>query len=256
MTQLEKYYNKFNEEHRLGTRHGQVEFLTTLKFIRSHIQEGQKITLLDLGAGTGRYSVEFAREGHNVTAVELVPRNLKAIEDKHENINCWPGDARDLHFLPDGKFDITLVFGPLYHLHTDQDKVQVLKEARRVTKKGGLIFVAYVMNEYSILQYCFGEGKILECEEKGQITEDFHTVDSENELYSYVRLEDIDRIRQKAGMERVQIFAADGPSDYMRPRLNAMSDQEFQKFIEYHWATCLRPELLGASSHLVDVLKN
>ena len=30
MTELEKYYNKFNEEKRLGSRHGQVEFTTSM----------------------------------------------------------------------------------------------------------------------------------------------------------------------------------------------------------------------------------
>ena len=37
MTELEKYYNKFNEEKRLGSRHGQVEFTTSMKYIHEYL---------------------------------------------------------------------------------------------------------------------------------------------------------------------------------------------------------------------------
>ena len=33
MNNIEKYYNKFNEEKRLNTRHGQVEYRVTMKYI-------------------------------------------------------------------------------------------------------------------------------------------------------------------------------------------------------------------------------
>ncbi|MBP5747783.1 MAG: methyltransferase domain-containing protein [Treponema sp.] len=256
MTALEKYYNKFNEDHRLTTRHGLVEFTTSLKYIHDFIPEGCHINILDVGAGTGRYSVALANEGHNVTAVELVPRNLAVLESKHANVNCWPGNAMDLHFLPDAKFDITLLFGPLYHLHTQEEQLKAFAQARRVTKKGGIIFAAYVMNEYSIISYCFKKNKIKECVQNGELTADFHTVSSPDQLYTYFRLEDIDALNKKAGFERIKIIAADGPSDYMRQTLNAMDEEEFALFLKYHLSTCERPELLGASSHTVDILRN
>ena len=256
MTALEKYYNKFNEDHRLTTRHGLVEFTTSLKYIHDFIPKGSHVNILDLGAGTGRYSVALAEEGHNVTAVELVPRNLAVLESKHANVNCWPGNAMDLHFLPDAKFDITLLFGPLYHLHTEEEMLKAFAQARRVTKKGGIIFAAYVMNEYSIISYCFKKNKIKECLQNGELTLDFHTVSSPDQLYSYFRLEDIDALNKKSGLERIKIIAADGPADYMRQTLNAMDEEEFELFLKYHLSTCERPELLGASSHTVDILRN
>lgn len=264
MTALEKYYNKFNEEHRLETRHGIVEFTTSMKYIHECIQkcmderkyERKDVKILDIGAGTGRYSVALSKEGHAVTAVELVPRNLAVLEAKHSAVNCWPGDARDLHFLADETFDITLIFGPLYHLHTQKDMLTAIAEARRVTKKGGFILAAYVMNEYSILTYCFKQNHIKEALQQNKITADFHTVASEDELYTYLRLEDIEELNKLSGLKREKIIAADGPADYMRRELNAMDEETFSLFIDYHLATCERPELLGASSHLVDILKN
>lgn len=262
MTLLEKYYNKFKEDHRLTTRHGIVEFTVSMKYIhdcltslRGAERRSNLIKIADIGAGTGRYSVALAREGYDVTAVELVEHNLDILRAKHENVKTWQGNALDLHFLPDETFDLTLVFGPMYHLHTEEEKLLALSEAKRITKRGGFILVAYVMNEYAVLTYCFREGKIKEVLEKGGLSEDFHTLTSaEKDLYSYARLEDINHLDEKSGLKRVKIFAPDGAADYLRREINALSDEDFQRFIEYQLAVCERPELLGASSHTVDVL--
>lgn len=256
MTPIEKYYNSFKEDHRLHTRHGLVEFRTTMSFIEDFIPEGKDVKILDLGAGTGRYSVELCHKGYSVTAVELVKHNLEILRSKHENINTWQGDARNISFLDDDKFDVTLVFGPMYHLHTKEDRLKVLEEAKRVTKKDGYIFVAYIMNEYAVLTYCFKEGNIKKCMEEKSLTEDFHTVSSENDLYSYVRLEDMNELNALASLKRIKVFAPDGASDYMRRELNAMDEETFEYFLKYNYSICQRQDLIGASSHTVDILQN
>lgn len=256
MNALETYYNKFNEEHRLTTRHGIVEFTVTLKYIHECIGDRKSLSILDLGAGTGRYSVALAQEGHSVTAVELVEKNRKAIEAKHQSgVHIWPGNALDLSFLPEDSFDIALIFGPMYHLHTKEERLRVFEQVKRVTKKGGHILIAYVMNEYSIIEYCFKKGKIASLLKDKSVTEDFHTVSCEKDLYSYLRLEDIDELNRESKLERIKIIAADGPSDYMRRELNAMDEETFKIFIDYQLATAERTDLLGASSHTVDILK-
>ena len=136
------------------------------------------------------------------------------------------------------------------------EQLKVFSEVKQVTKKNGYILVAYVMNEYSIIEYCFKKNKIRECIQNKSISEDFHTISDEKELYSYLRIEDLDSLNKKADLERVKIIAADGASDYIRRELNALDEDEFNFFIQYHLANCERPELLGASSHLVDILVN
>jgi len=260
MTKLEQYYNKFHEEHRLQTRHGLVEFTTSLTYIHKALNEiadgraPSQIKLLDIGAGTGRYSVALSKEGYDVTAVELVKHNLEILRAKHENVKTWQGDARKLSFLDDNTFDVTLLFGPMYHLHGEEKKLQALSEAKRVTKSGGIILVAYVMNEYSILSYCFKEHKMEEVMNKNGVTQDFHTICTEEDLYDYVRLDDINLLNQKAGLNRKIIISADGAADYMRRELNEMSEIEFQQFLKFQLAICERQELVGAGSHTVDIL--
>lgn len=255
MTELEKYYNKFNEEKRLGRRHGKVEFITSMKYIHKYLEGMSGAKILDVGAGTGRYSVALAEEGYDVTAVELVKYNLGILKAKKSSVKAYQGNALTLSRFSDNTFDMTLLFGPMYHLYSFEDKKKALEEAKRVTKMGGVILVAYCMNEYCVITHAFKENFARECIGKGKLTKDFKSVSSEEDLYDYVRIEDINRLYQAAELERLQIIAADGPANYLRPVLNAMDEETYRLFIEYHLATCERQDLIGASAHTVDILK-
>ncbi len=253
LSNIEKHYNKHPEDLRLQRRHGIVEFETTLYHLHRFLQPGQ--CLLDIGAGTGRYTSALMAEGYRVKAVELVRRNIDVFLKREPAADVVQGDARHMPFLPDDWADITLLLGPLYHLVGDEEKLKALGEAKRVTKPGGLIFVAYLMNEYSILSYCFDEDRIGGLMERGAVDAFFHIQASSDELYDYVRLEDIDRLDREAGLERVTIFSPDGPADYMRTRLNQMSDETFARFLDYQKQVSERAELMGAGSHVVDVVR-
>ena len=263
MTKLEEYYNKFNEEKRLNSRHGQVEFITSMKYIHKYLQkiykdknctDANEIKILDVGAGTGRYSLPLAEEGYDVTALELVKHNLGRLKQKSDKVKAYQGNAMKLKKFHDNSFDMVLVFGPMYHLKSIEEKITALSEARRVVRPGGIVLVAYIMNEYSVISYAFKEKHILEGIEKGMLDEDYKCTEKANELYSFVRLEDIQAVNEAAGLERISIIAADGAANYIRPFLNALTEEEFQYFIEYHLKTCERMDLMGASAHTVDIL--
>ena len=253
LSNIEKHYNKHNEHRRLGQRHGIVEFETTMHHLHRFLKPGQQI--LDIGAGTGRYTSVLMAEGYSVKAVELVRRNIELFLKHEPAADVVQGDARNMPFIPTASADVTLLLGPLYHLFGDEEKLKALREAKRITKPGGLIFVAYLMNEYSILSYCFDEDRINDLMEHGVVDKDFHIQAQADELYDYIRLEDIDRLNAAAGLERVTIFSPDGAADYMRTRLNRMSDDTFARFIEYQKCISERPDLIGAGSHTVDVVR-
>lgn len=255
MTELEKYYNKFNEDKRLTRRHGKVEYVTTMHYIHKFLEKMDSPKIIDIGAGTGRYSVALADEGYDVTAVELVKYNLGILKSKKSQVKAFYGNAMDLSHFSDESFDMALVLGPLYHLFEFEDKVRVLKEAKRVTKQNGVIAVAYCMNEYSVLTYAFKENHIMECMNDGRLDEDFHTHSEKQDLYDYVRVEDIERLRDAAGLKSIKFISADGPANYIRQVLNKMDEDAFSMFIKYHLATCERKDLIGAGAHTVDFLK-
>lgn len=253
LSNIEKHYNKHPEDLRLQRRHGIVEFSTTMHHLHRFLQPDSFI--LDIGAGTGRYTSALMAEGYRVKAVELVRRNIEVFLKREPTADVVQGDARQMSFLPTGIADVTLLLGPLYHLIGDDEKLKALNEAKRVTKPGGLIFVAYLMNEYSLLSYCFDEERINDLLAHGFVDAQYHLHVQEGELYDYVRLEDINRLNEKAGLERVTIFSPDGAADYMRTRLNQMSEETFARFIEYQQCISERPDLIGAGSHTVDVVR-
>ena len=255
MTELEKYYNKFCEDKRLSSRHGQVEYTITMKYIHKYLELFDHPKILEIGAGTGRYSVALAGEGYDVTAVELVKYNLGILKSKGSAVKAYQGNALRLSRFADEAFDITLVLGPMYHLFYMDDKVQALSEAKRVTRRGGYIFAAYCMNEYGVLTYGFHGQKAKECMADGRLDENFRCVSQPKDLYDYTRIEDIDEINRRAGLERVQIIAPDGPANYMRQALRAMDEETFALFIRYQMSVCERRDLLGASAHTVDILR-
>ena len=115
---LNSFYNAYDEDRRLEkSRHGQLEYAVTMHYIHRFLTPGAKV--LEVGAGTGRYSIALAGEGTDVTSVELVEKNLAILREKSRemgNIRSYQGDAADLGRFADDTFDLTLVLGPLYNL--------------------------------------------------------------------------------------------------------------------------------------------
>ena len=248
--ELINYYNKFNEDKRLNTKHGQVEYLTAIKYIEDYLSDGASI--LDVGAGTGKYSIYFSNLGYNVSALELVKHNLRVIEKNSEKVKTYLGNAIDLSKFGDNSFDVVLLFGPMYHLISHEEKLQALSEAKRVVKNDGYIFISYCMNEYAIITHAFVEGYI---ESLNNVDDNYQIVSKENDLYSYVRLDEINRLKDELNLKRVKIIAQDGPTEYLKKIINKMDDETFKIFLDYHFKTCEREYLLEASRHVLDILQ-
>ena len=257
MSLFDEYYNSRDEEKRLLSQHGQVEYLTTMKYIHECISQINSPDILEVGAGTGRYSVALAKEGYSVTAVELVQHNLDVLRSKlngTESITAIQGNALDLSSLRDRSFDLTMLLGPMYHLYTLEDKIQAMSEAVRVTKPGGYILVAYCMNEPTIIQYVF-LGNHLDEATNTLLTDDWHCKSEPKEIFELVRTEDISLLNSRFPLDRIKLVATDGASHYLSGFIDGMDRETFAKWMEYHFATCERQDLIGASNHTLDILK-
>lgn len=251
---LINYYNKFNEDKRLNTRHGMVEYITTMKYIHEYLNKNDKI--IEIGAGTGKYCGNLANENYDVTAVELVKHNLRVIEKNFKNVKSILGNATNLKKLNDNIYDLTLLFGPMYHLISKEEKIKALSEAKRITKKGGIIMVAYCMNDFAIIVHGFRDNNIIDSINNNIVDNNFKITPKDTDLYSRVTIEDINELNSIVNLERIKIISPDGPSDYMRNVLNKMDDDTFNLFIKYNLSICERLDLIGAGSHTLDILKN
>ena len=258
MSYIEDYYNGYDEEGRLLSKHGQVEFLTTMKYIKDCISKHENPKILEVGAGTGRYSVTLAKQGEDVTAVELIPHNLEILKSKldgSEKLDAILGNATDLSALPDATFDITMLLGPMYHLYNEKDKIQALSEAMRVTKPGGHILVAYCMNEPTIVQYVFWGDHLKLIQDNNMVTPDWHCISEPKDLFELVRIEDINALNSKFPLKREKLIATDGFTNYNRDCIDEMSDDVFSSWMDYHFTICERQDLIGMSHHTLDILR-
>ena len=253
------FYNNYDEDNRLTVKHGTVEFITTIHYIDKYLKPGDCV--LEIGAGTGRYSHTLARKGYSVDAVELVEHNIEMFRKNTqtgEKISIMQGTALDLSAFPDSKYDITLLLGPLYHLYSIEDKQQALREAIRVTKPGGVIFAAYVISDGCLIDEGFHRGNINVAEyiKNGLLDAETFAAKSEpKDLFELVRKEDIDELMDVFSTTRLHYVATDGTALFMRESIDRMDQDTFELYLKYHLATCERKDLVGITSHALDIFK-
>ncbi len=250
------YTSHCDEEARLLSRHGNVEFLTTVKYVEDYLKENMKI--IEIGAGTGRYSHYFAQKGYEVDAVELVEHNIKVFKTKtkpDEKITIRQGNALDLSDYSDNSYDVTLLLGPMYHLYTADEQKKALSEAIRVTKPDGLVFVAYCMYDPSIIGQ-FKRNEIQKLIDMGlfnpETLEAYFTPEGIFKLYT---VDEIKSISDNSPVERIKLIATDGYANHMTETIDNMDDKTYELYLRYHFSTCERQDLIGISHHTLDILR-
>ena len=95
---LNNYYAVKDEDSRLLSKSGSVEFITTVNYIEKYLQKGMKI--LDVGAGTGRYSHYFAKKGYPLPRMRILQRYSKEVEHSYDNT-----EALNAEFDKDKRFE-------------------------------------------------------------------------------------------------------------------------------------------------------
>jgi len=254
---LSNYYEQYDEDGRLTSKYGMVEYITTMKYIEKYLKPGMRI--MEIGAATGRYSHALAQQGYQVDAVELVAHNIEIFKQNTvsgEPVTITQGNAMDLSVFESDSYDITLLLGPMYHLYTTEDKLKALSEAIRVTKKGGIVFAAYCMGDASVLSYGFIRGEIYNIIEKCMIdTETFDTFSNPWDIFELHRKEDIAELRAEFDVTQLHFVATDGYANHMRSTLAEMDDRMYELYIKYHLATCERQDMVGYSHHTLDIFR-
>ena len=245
---VSEIYKLFKEDVRLNrSKAARVEFLTTVHYIEKYLKAGNKI--LDLGAGAGEYSLHFAGEGYDITAVELAQVNIESFKKKIEpnmKIDLRQGNALDLSEFEEESFDIVLLFGPLYHLENDIDRQTCIKEAMRVCKADGTIFFAFISNDMVILtEFYYMPGFL---KEDSYDHDTFKVVDYP---FVFFTLEQMREMLTRAGLHIINEVASDGVSEMIEDKINSLDDENYDMYLKYHLYCCEKPEMLGRSNHLL-----
>lgn len=226
-----------------------------MRYIEKYLKPNSKI--IEIGAGTGRYSIALADMGCDVTAVELVPHNIKIMKKKvkpKHDIKIYEGNACDLSFIDSDTYDIVLLLGPMYHLFTDEDKHKAISEALRVAKLGGIVYSAYCNND-TCMYKMFYKKRILNYLDKGLIEDDYHAKSSPNEIFELYRKSDIDNLLKDFNVTRLHFVGVDMLSYLYSNKLNRLNKREFSEYMKFLSTICEREDLVGFSEHMLDIFK-
>lgn len=251
-----EYYNRYDEENRLERKHQKIEFLTTVKYVEQYLKEGNRI--LEVGAGTGRYSLYFARKNYQVDSLELVKHNIdifksKLIKDDTVTIN--QGNALNLDMYQDNTFDVTLVLGPMYHMYNDNDKHKVIEEALRVTKKGGYVFIAYITHDSVIVNWGLQGGQLAVGQKDNRFTDDYRCISDPKDLFAMMNIDEFKELIKEHNIETIKSIASDGVAPWFRNIFENIKEEEYNEWLKYHFQTCERQDLIGFSNHILYIGK-
>ncbi len=252
-TRVQELYEMFDEDARLkNTKAARVEFYTNTRYIQYYLKQGNSI--LEVGAGAGEYCLYFAEQGYDVSAIELSEANINKFQAKikdHHRIELRQGNALDLSCYSDNSFDIVLLFGPLYHLQSDEDKIQCIKEAKRVCKYGGIILYAFISNDMVVSTEFFYDKNYLNKDSYNHDT--FKVGDFP---FVFMTLDNCRKVMTSADVNIIKEVASDGLSEILAEHINQLDDYGYEQYLKYHYYCCEKPELLGYSSHLLFIEKN
>lgn len=256
-TILNNFYNEIcDEDSRFDDKHNQLEFLTTIKYIDKYLKENDRI--LEVGAGTGAYSLYYAQKGFQVNSIEYVQHNLDILNSKITetmNIHAEQGDAIDLSRFEDNSFDLVLVLGPLYHLYTEEDIRKCIYEARRVCKNNGIIMFAYLPNDSIMISWALLKGHLKDGYINKQFDENFKMSSEPSEIMRAFYIDEIENLMKEYKIIKLKNISTSGIAPHFREIVDNLSEEEFEIWKNYHYSSCERKEVQGFSTHLLFIGK-
>ena len=248
-------YAVTDEDARLVKDHAHnIEYLTTLHYIQKFLKPGAKI--LEIGAGTGRYSLALAKMGYDVVATDLVPKHVEIMKNKSKklkNFQCMVADGLDLSMFKDNSFDMVLNLGPLYHLFNQKDKKQTIKETLRVAKKNAVCMFAYL--SHSSIMISYGLRKKHASEMISWMDKTGRMKDIPEEVFTGFYVEDFKKLFTRTKTQYITNVATDGIAPLMKEWVEELSKKDYEAFLKWHFMTCERLDQQGLSSHLLYICK-
>ena len=125
-----------------------------------------------------------------------------------------------------------------------------------MTKRGCVVFAAYCGNDATIIQFCFGKGRLAEEHYRNLIDPvTFKATSNPEELFQLYRREDIDALMEGLPVVRLHYVGTDMVTNYMREVVDGLDEDMYRRFLDYHFAICERGDMVGISHHILDIFR-
>lgn len=240
-----------------------IEYGLTLLAMEQHLPK-PPAKIIDVGGGVGRYAIELARRGYDVTLVDLSSKALAFAQAKAREAGvclaaCIHADAQDLSAVANGPFDAALHMGPLYHLLEHAERVQTLSEVRRLLRPGAKVLAAFI-GRYSILQYAIARApefiqRRLQENEIVLRTGVFRQVEPDGSWDNawLAHPSQIEPLMREGGFEPVDLLHCEPLTYELEEKINAASPDLHRQWIDLLYRLARDPSLFGGGGHLLHV---
>jgi ubiquinone/menaquinone biosynthesis C-methylase UbiE len=251
------------EWHRLE-RH-RTEFAVTLRALEVHLPP-PPAHILDCGSGPGRYAIELARKGYQVTLFDLSSKELDiareaAAEAGQEMAGYEVGTALDLSRFADASFDAVLCLGPLYHLLDEADRRRALEEVYRVARPDAPVFVAfiarYAAHRDTAANY---PERLVEDPDLYQTILDTGCIhprsDGTPTFVAYLaHPAEVQPLCREAGFDVRHVLGVEGVVSTTEEKINTLQDQAWNRWVDVNYEIAHDPYSLGGVEHILAVCR-
>ena len=255
------FYNRDPEQEHIRLGGHQLEYDLTWRYLERYLPAQGSV--LEIGAATGRYTLELAKRGYAVTAVDMSAALLErcgkrlAEQGLDKHVRRVLADARDLGQVTNRDFDAVLLMGPLYHLILEDDRKQALGQAVERLRKGGMLFSAFI-SRYGILgdliknvpEWIDGRDEVRSVLERGHSPDDFPRGGFRG---YFARVLEIAPLHEAAGLKTIALAGVEPAISADDESYNSLEGRRRRLWLDLLEELSTEPSSIAASRHLLYV---
>jgi len=260
---IARYYDQQAEREWERMDRNPTEFAVTMRALTEHLPS-PPARLLDCGGGPGRYAIELACRGYEVTVFDLSAGCLRLAQEKAARAGVAlagyeQGTATDLSRFPDDTFDAILLMGPLYHLLEAGERRRALVEARRVLKPGRPLFAAFI-SRYAVLRWAAAHEPTWPLEYP-DLSAAFlstgvlppHRGVESGFVAHFAHPTEVVPLCRHAGFDVVSVLGVEGLVSMIEEGVKALSGEAWERWVDLNYCVAADPSIHGCVEHLLVV---
>ena len=242
-----------------------LEFETTLHYLEKYLPKRGRI--LDAGGGPGRYTIELAQRGYDLTLLDLTPANLEFARRQIRRARLESrvtqlveGSIADLSMFADNSFDAVLCLGgPLSHILDRRKRGKAIRELIRVAERRAPLLVS-VISRLSVLVVELGPRYQHEIGERFfprlRDTGDYPGTSGFTACHFFLP-EELEQAFQSKGVKVLELAGLEGLGSHHPREINklARNRKRWRIWRKTHYRTCTHPSVVGISEHMLIVCR-
>jgi S-adenosylmethionine-dependent methyltransferase len=256
---VQGHYDKAPEAEWERLERHRTEFQVTLRAFDEYFPAATT-HIADIGGGPGRYAIELAKRGYQVTLGDLSPGNVALAKNKAEQagvtlVECLELNVLDLSQLPDNHFDVVLLMGPLYHLHEETQRQQAIQQALAKLKPGGRFFAAFICRYAPIRAVANLESDwLLTHREAFDEIWKNGTYDGDEFPNSYfAHPTEIAPLMESCGLKTLDLIGVEGCVSMIEDEINKLEGDLWEAWVDVNYQIGKDPSMHGGAEHLLYV---